>query len=118
MVAEQRNRVRIYCDCQCEAQWTQEDYDRHWEEVLQNGELGPVYEPEAYFAMAKEVVAEGYTAVKFDLDVPNPWKLDKYDRSISRRQHRHIVDTIAGLRAAVGSDIDLCIDLHRSLIHI
>ena len=109
-----RDRVRMYCDCHSGAHWTQEDYNRRWEEVRQSGELDPVYEPEAYFAMAKEVVAEGYTAVKFDLDVPNPWKLDKYDRSISRRQHRHIVDTIAGLRAAVGSDIDLSIDLHGS----
>lgn len=109
-----RDRVRIYCDCHSGAHWTMEDYNRRWEEVRQSGELDPVYEPEAYAAMAKEVVGEGYTAIKFDLDVPNPWKLDKYDRSISRRQHRHIVDTIESLRQTIGPYVDLSIDLHGS----
>ena len=70
-----RDRVRMYCDCHSGAHWTREDYERRWTEVRQSGELDPVYEPEAYNAMAREVVGEGYTAIKFDLDVPNPWKL-------------------------------------------
>ncbi len=109
-----RDKVRMYCDCHSGAHWTQEDYNRRWQETRQSGELNPVYEPEAYNAMAREVVDEGYTAIKFDLDVPNPWKMDKYDRSISRRQHRHIIETIEGLRQTVGPDIDLAIDLHGS----
>ena len=109
-----RDRVRMYCDCHSGAHWTREDYERRWTEVRESGELDPVYEPEAYNAMAREVVGEGYTAIKFDLDVPNPWKLDKYDRSISRRQHRHIIETIEGLRQTIGPDIDLSIDLHGS----
>lgn len=73
-----------------------------------------MYETEAYVAAAREVVAEGFTAVKFDLDVANPWKMDRYDRSISRRQHEHIVTTIEQLRQAVGPYVDLSIDLHGS----
>ena len=93
-----RDRIRVYCDCHSGAHWTREDYERRWQETRASGQLDPVYETSAYVSMAKEVVAEGYTAIKFDLDVPNPWKLDAYDRSISRRQHHHIVTTIESLR--------------------
>ena len=108
-----RDRVRMYCDCHSGAHWTREDYERRWTEVRQSGELDPVYEPEAYNAMAREIVGEGYMTIKLDLEVPNPWKLDKYDRSLSRG-HRHIIETIEGLRQTIGPDIDLSIDLHSS----
>ena len=109
-----RDRIRVYCDCHSGAHWTREDYERRWRETRASGQLDPVYETSAYVSMAQEVVAEGYTAIKFDLDVPNPWKLDTYDRSISRRQHHHIVSTIESLRQAIGPYIDLSIDLHGS----
>ena len=109
-----RDRIRVYCDCHSGAHWTREDYERRWQETRASGQLDPVYETSAYVSMAKEVVAEGYTAIKFDLDVPNPYKLDTYDRSISRRQHHHIVSTIESLRQAIGPYIDLSIDLHGS----
>ena len=109
-----RDRIRVYCDCHSGAHWTREDYERRWRETRASGQLDPVYETSAYVSMAKEVVAEGYTAIKFDLDVPNPWKLDTYDRSISRRQHHHIVTTIESLRQTIGPYIDLSIDLHGS----
>jgi len=107
-----RDRVRIYCDCHAGAHWTAEEYTRRWDEVRESGQLDAVYEPAAYVAMAKVVVAEGYTAVKFDLDVANPWKMDKYDRSISRREHEHIVTVMENLREAVGPYVDLAVDLH------
>jgi galactonate dehydratase len=107
-----RDRVRIYCDCHAGEFWTAEEYARRWRETRARGELDPAYETDAYVRRAGQVVAEGFTAVKFDLDVPNPWKIDRYDRSISRREHEHIVTTIARLREAVGPYIDLAIDLH------
>lgn len=109
-----RDNVRMYCDCHSGAYWTKEDYDRRWAEVRASGELDPVYEPQAYVARAKERVAAGFKALKFDLDVPNPWKMDVYDPTISRRQHEHIVTTIEALRDAVGPYIELAIDLHGS----
>lgn len=109
-----RDRVRIYCDCHAGAHWTLQEYNRRWEETRRSGELDPVYETDAYTAAARQVVAEGFTAVKFDLDVANPWKMDRYDRSISRRQHEHIVTTIEQLRQTVGPHVDLAIDLHGS----
>jgi len=109
-----RDRVRMYCDCHAGAFWTAEDYGRRWAEVRTSGTLDPVYEPEAYAAQARRVVAEGFTAVKFDVDVANPWKMDVYDRSISRREHAHIISVIEAAREAVGPHVDLAIDLHGS----
>ena len=109
-----RDRVRMYCDCHAGAFWTAEDLARRWREAHESGALDSVYDPEAYVAQARRVVAEGFTAVKFDLDVPNPCKMDVYDRSIGRRQHEHIVTVIEKLRETVGPYVDLAIDLHGS----
>ncbi|MCZ6636196.1 MAG: mandelate racemase/muconate lactonizing enzyme family protein [bacterium] len=109
-----RDKIRIYCDCHSGAYWTPEDYARRWEEVRKTGELDPVYEPDAYVKRAKEVVAEGFTAIKFDVDVANPWKLDVYDRSISRKEHEHIITILQNVRDAIGPYVDLSVDLHGS----
>lgn len=109
-----RDRVRIYCDCHAGDFWTAEDYARRWEEVRASGSLDPVYEVEAFVEMARRVVAEGFTAIKFDVDVPNPWKMDPYDRSISRREHEHIVAVLEKVRQAIGPHVDLAVDLHGS----
>lgn len=109
-----RDRIRMYCDCHAGAFWTREDYARRWDEVRASGKLDAVYEPEAYVAQAKQVVADGFTAIKFDVDVANPWKLDAYDRSISRKEHEHIVTCIEKVREAIGPYVDLAIDLHGS----
>lgn len=107
-----RDRVRMYCDCHGGQFWTGEDYARRWHEVRATGRLDAVYEPEAYVRMAREVVAEGFTAIKFDVDVANPWKMDPYDRSISRQEHEHIISIIEQVRRAVGPAVDLAVDLH------
>ena len=109
-----RDRVRIYCDCHAGDFWTAEDYARRWEEVRASGNLDPVYEVDAFVEMARSVVAEGFTAIKFDVDVPNPWKMDRYDRSVSRREHEHIVAVLEKVRQAIGPHVDLAVDLHGS----
>jgi len=109
-----RERVRIYCDCHAGAFWTPADYARRWHEVRESGRLDPIYEPTAYAAMAKQMVAEGFTAIKLDVDVANPWKLDVYDRSISRREHAHIIEVLETVRGAIGPYVDLSVDLHGS----
>ena len=76
--------------------------------------LDPVYDPAAYVQRALQVVAEGFTAIKFDVDVANPWKMDVYDRSISRQEHEHIMTIIRQVRAAIGPYVDLAVDLHGS----
>jgi len=107
-----RDRVRIYCDFHAGDFWTQEDYDRRWREVRESGTLDPIYEPGAYVERAKKLVAEGFTALKLDVDVPNPWKLDIYDRSVSRREHEHIVTVLQRVREAIGPYVDLAVDMH------
>jgi L-alanine-DL-glutamate epimerase-like enolase superfamily enzyme len=109
-----RDKVRMYCDCHSGAFWTFEDYNRRWDEVRATGALDPAYEPDAYVRQALEVVAEGFTAIKFDVDVANPWKMDVYDRSISRREHEHIITILERVRAAIGPYVDLSVDLHGS----
>ena len=109
-----RNRIRMYCDCHSGAFWTAEDYARRWHEVRETDILDPAYEPEAYVEQARSVVAEGFDAIKFDVDVANPWKMDAYDRSISRREHEHIITVVEKVREAIGPYVDLAIDLHGS----
>jgi galactonate dehydratase len=109
-----RDRIRMYCDCHSGTFWTQEGYDERWEEVRRTGKINPVYTPEAYARAAKDVVARGFTAIKFDVDVANPWKRDVYDRSISRSEHLHIVSLIEAVRDAVGPEVDFAVDLHGS----
>ncbi len=109
-----RDKIRMYCDCHAGDFWTGGGYARRWREVRETGVLDPVYEPESYVEMAKRVVGEGFTAIKFDVDVANPWKMDVYDRSISRREHEHIITVIEKVREAIGSYVDLAVDLHGS----
>lgn len=109
-----RDRIRMYCDCHSGAFWTAEDYARRWREVRKTGVLDPAYEPDAYAEKAKQVAAEGFTAIKFDVDVANPWKTDVYDRSISRKEHEHIITIVEKVRDAIGPYVDLAIDLHGS----
>ncbi len=56
----------------------------------------------------------GVSHINIEFDVANPWKMDVYDRSISRREHEHIVTTVEKVREAIGPHIDLAIDLHGS----
>ena len=109
-----RDKIRIYCDTHSGAFWTAEDYRRRWYEVRESGRLDPVYEPEAYADAARQVAAEGFTAIKFDVDVANPWKMDVYDRSVSRREHAHILACLEKAREAVGPYVDTAVDLHGS----
>jgi len=109
-----RDTIRMYCDCHAGAFWTAEEYAQRWHEVRKTGRLDPVYEPPAYAAMARRVAGEGFTAIKFDVDVANPWKKDVYDRSISRQEHEHIIACIEAAREAIGPHVDLAVDLHGS----
>ena len=49
-----RDKIRIYADCHA----------------------GDTPDPADYAKRAREVVAEGFTAIKFDLDTPNPYTID------------------------------------------
>jgi galactonate dehydratase len=86
-----RDRIRLYADCG-------------------DGEDGT---PESCAARARGCVAEGFTAVKFDIDdLRHPAKRDPFNHSLSAAEVRSMVERVAAVREAIGPDVDLCIDMH------
>src|ERR1051326_6469658 len=69
--------------------------------VYANGWYSGAKTPDAYAAKAKETVARGFTALKFD-PFPGPWRTH-----ISREAEAQVVDTVRGVRGAVGPRLDL-----------
>ncbi|MBN8639287.1 MAG: mandelate racemase/muconate lactonizing enzyme family protein [Anaerolineae bacterium] len=85
-----RDKLRLYADCHA----------------------GETSDPQAYADKALEVVAEGYTAVKFDVDHAVEGKLDPYNWTVGAREMNQVIKLIEGLRAALGYATDLAIDCH------
>lgn len=66
-----------------------------------------------YQERAAQVRAEGFTAIKFDLDdAQYPHKLDPWNWSVTPAELQLMVDQAYQIREAVGPDMDLAIDLH------
>ncbi len=62
--------------------------------------------PEAFAEQAKQVIAKGYTALKFD-PFGDAWRV------VDPREFRLAVDLIAGVREAVGPDVDILVEGHN-----
>lgn len=125
-----RERVRIYADCHAgdaltsygatlvsrRLPWMGEGFDElaeaepevHWAP----DELGDVYTPEAYAARASEMVARGFTALKFDLDLPLLEHEDLYARTISAAQLERQLALAQATIDAVAGRADVAFDLH------
>src|ERR1700730_666617 len=121
-----RERVRVYADCHGgealesldevlrsrPASWdpartvhTSKDY------FGQAGDEVPAT-PENYRRRALAKRAEGFTALKFDLDVPGTEGPDAHNRVLSNRAIDHMVSLIAAVYDAVGRDTDIAVDCH------
>jgi galactonate dehydratase len=88
-----RDRIRLYADCG--------DGD------------DASGSPEGCADRARRMVAEGFTALKFDIDnLHHPSKFDQANHTINGAELRSMVERVAAVRQAIGPDIDLCIDLH------
>lgn len=86
-----RDRIRLYCDCHA----------------------GREDAPESYAERAREVVAMGFDAIKFDIDhAGSPYKADAWNWSVTPGEVHSMVDKVAAIREAIGPDLDLCIDMH------
>lgn len=85
-----RDRIRLYADCHA----------------------GKTSDPQAYADKALQVIAEGYSAVKFDVDHSGVGKLDPHNWAVSAKEMTHIIGLIEGVRHAIGYEIDLAIDCH------
>lgn len=68
--------------------------------------------PEEYAKRAVEMKGQGYTALKFDLDVPGTEGLDPYNRCLSNKAIDHMVALIGAVRDAVGYETDVAVDCH------
>ena len=98
-----REKIRIYADCHS----------------------GETSDPASYGVRAKEVVAAGFSAIKFDLDTRNPHTLDisddphprrqwvePYSRVIGSAEMSWMIDVVKTVRDAVGPDIMVAMDAH------
>ena len=72
---------------------------------------GAQYREEEYAEKAAEAVAEGYTALKMDVDEPIPMGR-RFNRGLSASDLRHCARMVESVRTTVGPDIDLAIDAH------
>ena len=77
--------------------------------VYANGWSGGAGTPEGYAERALQIVARGFTALKFD-PFPGPWRTH-----IPRHAEEQAVKTVRVVREAVGPDVDLLIEVHRRL---
>ena len=77
--------------------------------VYANGWYSGAKTPAAYAAKAKETVARGFTALKFD-PFPGPWRTH-----ISREVEQEAVESVRAVREAVGPKVDLLVEVHRRL---
>lgn len=88
-----RDKLRVYCDTEL--------YTRN----------NPI--PDDYAKAALGAVGRGYTAVKFDIDsATDPNKFDRYNWTASNGELERMYESIAAVRKAVGSHVDICVDMH------
>ncbi|WP_227377612.1 mandelate racemase/muconate lactonizing enzyme family protein [Haladaptatus halobius] len=97
-----RDKIKIYCDT-------------HGGESLGEAtayDPTEVYTPESYARAAREVVDEGFEALKLDLDVPTHRSYDEANRRMDNEAIKHKVRLVEAVRNEIGYDIDLGMDLH------
>jgi L-alanine-DL-glutamate epimerase-like enolase superfamily enzyme len=121
-----RDRVRVYADCHGgEALESMDEVLRSraasWEPqgsahaardyFGEPGEELPA-SPDDYRRQALKKRAEGFTALKFDLDVPGTGGYDAHNRVLNNRAIDHMVSLIGAVYDGVGSDTDIAVDCH------
>lgn len=85
-----RDNIRLYADCHA----------------------GETEDPKAYSDKALEVVGQGFSAVKFDVDSTGQGKLDPFNWTVGAKEMSHIIALIEGIRKGLGYEVDLAIDCH------
>jgi L-alanine-DL-glutamate epimerase-like enolase superfamily enzyme len=124
-----RDRVRVYADCHAGEALTSysatlvarrlpwmtdatEELDAEPEEHWSPAEAADVYTPEAYATRAREMADRGFTAVKFDLDLPLLPHEDLYARTISAAQLERQLALAEATVDAVAGRAEVAFDLH------
>jgi gluconate/galactonate dehydratase len=123
-----RDRVRVYADCHAGEALTSysatlvarrlpwmgadEELDAGPEEHWSPAEAEDVYAPEAYARSAREMADRGFTALKFDLDLPLLPHEDLYARTISAAQLDRQLALAEATVEAVAGRAEVAFDLH------
>ena len=68
--------------------------------------------PEEYRKRAIQMKERGYTALKFDIDVPGTYGTDAHNRCLTTSGIDHMVGLIAAAREGAGQDVDVAVDCH------
>ncbi|MDS0295537.1 mandelate racemase/muconate lactonizing enzyme family protein [Halogeometricum luteum] len=100
-----RDEVRLYCDCHAGEAYAVEDGATAYAGA-------EAYSPEAYAAEAARVTDMGFTALKFDLDLPADNDPDPYNGRLSNRAIREKREIVEAVRDEIGYDVDLAFDCH------
>lgn len=120
-----RDRIRVYADCHGGealasldavlrsrlSAWAAPDVSHSPKDYFGESNEAPS-SPESYRKQALAMREQGYTALKFDLDVPGTEGSDPYNRCLSNRAIDRMVALIGAAREAVGMDTDLAVDCH------
>ena len=100
-----RDRIRMYADCHAGEAYRVEDGATAYADHA-------AYSPAAYAAEAERVVGMGFTAIKFDLDLPRDNEPDRTNGRLSNAAIAEKVAIVEAVRDAVGGSIDLAFDCH------
>jgi len=121
-----RDKVRIYADChggealECldevlrsrPARWETKGAAYKARDYFGEASEDSPASPDDYRRQAVAKRAEGFTALKFDLDVPGTEGSDPHNRALSNRAIDHMVSLIGAVYDAVGKDTDIAVDCH------
>jgi gluconate/galactonate dehydratase len=119
-----RDRIRLYVDCH--GGEALECLDEVLRSRAASWIAGELHIPKDYFAdsaespllpadvrkQAQDMRSRGYTALKFDLDVPGTAGSDSYNRCLSNAAIDRMVELVGAAREAVGVEVDLAVDCH------
>jgi len=97
-----RDEIRIYCD----THGGKSLGEASWQDPRE------VYTPDSYARAARDVVDEGFEALKFDLDVHTSRGVDTAARRLDNEAIAHKVSLVEAVREEIGYDVDLGMDLH------
>ncbi|MFB6223598.1 MAG: mandelate racemase/muconate lactonizing enzyme family protein [Haloarcula sp.] len=100
-----RDEVRLYCDCHAGEAYAVEDGATAYADAK-------AYSPEAYAAEAARVTDMGFTALKFDLDLPADNDPDPYNGRLTNAAIEEKREIVEAVRDEIGYDVDLAFDCH------
>jgi L-alanine-DL-glutamate epimerase-like enolase superfamily enzyme len=121
-----RDKIRIYADCHGgnalesldevlrtrPASWISGDSKHTAKDYFGTASDEPPASPDDYRRRALAKRAEGFTALKFDLDVPGMQGSDPHNRVLSNAAIDRMVNLIGAVHDAVGQDTDIAVDCH------